>query len=210
MKHAILFAFLLVAIAIAGAVADSQVSNDDVVVRVQGQSGKITFWIPERSDKKYTLTFDSLCEGNDCLNTFASQEFNFTAPATVSFQNISAKLVSFASIISTGTQRDVKLTADLYVFLDSGNYTVGNGETFWAVRNSFKWSVKIDGWQFADVNNKLELGLKLQHPSYKASWDANNYTLSYTDVRLALVARYLSLVALSSRSLVWRWLQFWC
>ena len=182
MKQTILFALLFVVLAFATALADQQVTNDQVVVLVQGQSGKITFWIPERSDKKYTLTFDSLCESNDCVNTFASQQFSFSTPTTVDFHNISAKLVSFDSTLSTKTQSGVKLTADLYVFLESGNYTVGN-QTFWAVENAFKWSVNISGWQFADASNKLVLTLGLQHPSYKASWDAENYTLSYTNVR---------------------------
>ncbi|ELR18523.1 uncharacterized protein ACA1_045660 [Acanthamoeba castellanii str. Neff] len=173
-----LLALVFVALAVAVAAADQQLANDQVVVRVQGQSGKITFWIPERSDKKYTLTFDSLCEGNDCVNTFASQQFAFSTPATVRFHNISAKLVSFDSTLATKKQSGVKLTADLYVFLETGNYTVGD-QTFYAVENAFKWSVNISGWVFANAANKLELGMGLLHPSYKASWDAANYTLSY-------------------------------
>jgi hypothetical protein len=179
---AFLLALVFVALAVAVAAADQQLANDQVVVRVHGQSGKITFWIPERSDKKYTLTFDSLCEGNDCVNTFASQQFAFSTPATVRFHNISAKLVSFDSTLATKKQSGVKLTADLYVFLETGNYTVGD-QTFYAVENAFKWSVNISGWVFANAANKLELGMGLLHPSYKASWDAANYTLSYPGVR---------------------------
>jgi hypothetical protein len=187
MKTTLFFAIALALFAlVALAAADEKTaSNGDVAVNVQGTSGKITFWIPERSDKKYTLTFDSLCEtgGGDCLNTFANQEFTFSTPATVSFNNISSKLVSFDSTIATGSQSGVKLTADLYVFLESGNYTVGD-QTFYAVENAFKWSVNVSGWVFANAANKLELTMGLQHPSYKASWDATNYTLSYTNVHL--------------------------
>jgi len=189
MKTTFFFAITLAlfALLVAMAAADeATASNGDVAVNVQGKSGKITFWIPQRSDKKYTLTFDSLCEtGGDCLNTFANQEFTFSTPATVSFNNISAKLVSFDSTIATGAQSGVKLTADLYVFLESGNYTLGD-QTLYAVENAFKWSVNVSGWVFANAANKLELTMGLLHPSYKASWDATNYTLSYTNVHTSL------------------------
>jgi hypothetical protein len=185
MKHTFLIALSVLLTLFAFAEAEQKtVANGEVAVTVQGTSGKITFWTPDRSDKKYTLTFDSLCEANDCVNTFASQEFTFSTPATVDFHNISATLVSFDSTLSTGSQSGVKLTADLYVFLESGNYTVGD-QTFWAVENAFKWSVNISGWVFASVDNTLELTLGLQHPSYKATWDAANNTLSYTNVRCA-------------------------
>jgi hypothetical protein len=190
-------ALALFALLVVMAAADETASNGDVAVNVQGMSGKITFWIPQRSDKKYTLTFDSLCEtgGGDCLNTFANQEFTFSTPATVSFNNISAKLVSFDSTIATGGQSGVKLTADLYVFLESGNYSVGD-QTFYAVENAFKWSVNVSGWVFANAANKLELTMGLLHPSYTASWDATNYTLSYTNVHL-FRAQCLDLFCLS-------------
>jgi len=197
MKNLTLLAFILVLFASLSALAaaDTAVSNGQVVVNVQGQSGKITFYLSEVSSKQYTLTFSSLCEtnGGDCLNTFANQQFTFSPVQNVKFQNISAALVTFSSIINTKNQAGVKFDADLYVFEGNGQYSVG-GQTFYAANNTFKWSFSITGWSFKNSANKLQLTMGLLHPSYKAQWDATNYTLSYpgegTIIQFANTATY--------------------
>jgi len=142
---------------------DEEATANGVKVKVQGRSGGITVMRADGNETEAVMVkLDALKEvdsnGNEVgksgaikhvFNTIASLDFSVTKNASAMYPktNVSAYHIAFS-----GQVVDATLKVDLYLFTQSGNFTVG-GNSYSVKAGDVKFNIVLENWKFCGDQN---------------------------------------------------------
>lgn len=159
------FCVLLVVVGICvvtTASADKEGEVGKIKVKALGKSGKILLSRKGKSNDSITIEMDSMQEydasGNvvgatgrkkHSFNSFANQEFTFSALKDTTYNNLTCKSFDFNAYLK-GPNATLKVT--VYLFKESGEMDIGKNESDGVKEGSLKWSIEINNWDFCGTN----------------------------------------------------------
>lgn len=156
--RAILTTTLFLFLAATVSAADKTSSAGGTTVQILGRSGKMT--ISRGGGSPLKVTMDALREvdsagnavgtsGNTkhSFNTFASQDFTFSAATTVQYQNLTAAQIDFSCDINTA-----KFKVKTYVFEKAGTI-LNDGEASVVGNGTLKFNVDVKDWVWCNGAN---------------------------------------------------------
>ena len=98
---------------------------------------------------------------SNIISSLSSAKLAFSGASDVTLGSVAATQVTFSGAVDVGPilsafKANVEVKA--WVFKESGSFTDGDtNATTTAKADTFKWTVKIDGWKFANPTNKLRI-----------------------------------------------------
>lgn len=187
-----LFLFLLCFNIIMG-VFSQDLSSEGTVVKVLGQSGKISL---TRDNQTITIDFDSMKEkdaNGDAVgmtgalstqhgvNSFATQSFTFSTLSTITYKNVSMDTFTFESPINTIG----KLKCQIFIARENGTIVDGS-DNFTVVKGDVKWNIEIPEWSFLTNGAFVDLEVEIKtKDGSEASGSEKSYSVGNAKLKMA-------------------------
>jgi len=140
-----------------------QVSNSDVVLKVEGSSGKIRLRRPGK-DNDVEVSFDRIQEIDSdsrqrAVQALDTKDFVWSAPTSETVNGVPTTRIEFNGTLDDSSTAWIQVITWLY----SGTGTVEHGGVTYTVGKDFaKFTVHIRDWPFKEVGNRLRLMMELK------------------------------------------------
>jgi len=153
------------------AVADQSVTNGDITVNFQGQSGWIT--VSRADGTNMQVGFDKIYELDNKGNVvgqskpMSTETFVWGTPTSVVIGGHNASLITFDGTLSSAG--GASLHVDAYFFEVDSTMTVNN-QTVTVAKNHVKFSLKLSHYTFGAPTNGLRFGFQVKFKGGSKGW----------------------------------------